>query len=125
MTAGPEILVAGGGIARADGDPLALDVLDQAPHLRCSWGKPSEYGLATSVATVTPAQSTAITGALSQSGFACSDLDGGTLCERASQGSQTSAGEIHYVRGNGWVATHWIGFRPDGYTQDIIATLWK
>ena len=35
-----------------------------------------------------------------------------------------TVGETHYFRDNGWVATHWTNFAPEGYTEDIVATLW-
>ena len=33
-------------------------------------------------------------------------------------------GEVHYLRGDTWVSTRWINVDPDGYTEDIVASLW-
>ena len=35
-----------------------------------------------------------------------------------------TSGETHYIGGGGWVSTAWINFHPDGYTEDIVDTLW-
>lgn len=109
----------------------ALEVLAaDIPTLRCSWGVPSDYGLATNVSTVTPEQSARVLESLKTSGFSCADYSGGTVC-RFSQDTidqsemQVSLGETHYLRGNGWVSTSWINFAPDGYTEDIVASVWS
>ncbi|MDQ1129142.1 hypothetical protein [Microbacterium sp. SORGH_AS_0888] len=34
-------------------------------------------------------------------------------------------GETHFLRGNGWITTSWVDDQPDGYTEDIVATLWR
>jgi len=99
------------------------------PTLRCSWGTPSEYGLATNVSIVDAEQSAAVRETLSTSGFGCQDAMGGTIC-RIEQKTVTlddkevTFGETHFVRGNAWVSTSWIDFSPTGYTEDIVATLW-
>lgn len=103
----------------------ALEVLAVGPQtLRCSWGLPSSYGLATNVTIVDSAQREAIMNALPERGFACEDLDGGTVCRAQQSDGENSFGESHYFRGNGWVSTRWINFGPRGYTEDIVATLW-
>ena len=38
--------------------------------------------------------------------------------------NEVTLGETHFVRGDGWVSTAWINFAPEGYTEDIVATLW-
>lgn len=108
----------------------ALEVLNSGiPTLRCSWGMPSESGLATNVSIVDAAASATIVDALTGSGFACSAHASGTLCT-AEQESMTQddtlvrRGESHFLRGDGWVSTAWITVDPDGYTDDIAATLW-
>lgn len=103
----------------------ALEVLEEGPQtLRCSWGLPSSYGLATNVTIVTDAQREAVLDSLPERGFACEDNDGGTLCRAQQSDGENSFGESHFFRGNGWVSTRWINFGPQGYTEDIIATLW-
>ncbi|WP_169581470.1 MULTISPECIES: hypothetical protein [Microbacterium] len=100
-----------------------------APTLRCSWGGPSEYGLATNVTAVDSEQAELIEAELAASGFACESLDDGTICRIEQKGitlddEEYTSGETHYVGGGGWVSTSWLNFSPDGYTEDIVATVW-
>ncbi len=86
------------------------------PTLRCTWGTAAGAALATSVTIVDPADAPRIQDMLAAAGFVCSDNSGGILC--------TSGNEADFLRGNGWVATSWSASVPDGYTEDIAATLW-
>lgn len=100
-----------------------------APTLRCSWGGPSEYGLATNITAVEPEQAELIEAELAASGFACESLGDGTICRIEQKGitlddEEYTSGETHYVGGGGWVSTSWLNFSPDGYTEDIVATVW-
>ncbi len=106
-------------------------VLDSGiPTLRCTWGVPSEVGLATTVAIVDDAQRASIEQMLVANSLTCSDFDGGRLCrvvmeyEADDLNPGHTSGETHYLRGNGWVATSWLNFGPSGYTEDIVNTLW-
>lgn len=106
-----------------------LEILDVAPTIRCSWGLPSGFGLATSVTIVDADQADALSQALLEKGLACEDHRGGTLCriqgdDREGETIVASFGETHFLGGNGWVATHWINVDPEGYSEDIIDTLW-
>lgn len=102
-----------------------LEVLAEGPQtLRCSWGLPSSYGLATNVTILTEAQRQKVLDSLPERGFACEDLSDGTVCRTQQSDGENSFGESHYFRGNGWVSTRWINFGPQGYTEDIVATLW-
>lgn len=108
----------------------ALEILDSgAPSLHCTWGVPSQTGIATDVTIVDSAQSATVLGALQSSGFDCEEVEAGTLCasEQTSidrDDNIYSRGESHLLRANGWVATTWITLIPDGYTQDIATALW-
>jgi len=100
-----------------------------APTLRCSWGQPSEYGLATDVTAVDGDESTAILEELPAAGFGCEALAGGTVCRIEQKGitlddKEYTRGETHYVGDGALVTTAWINFAPEGYTEDIVATLW-
>lgn len=104
-------------------------VLDVAPTLRCTWGGPSEYGLSTNVTIVDAGQSASIEQAAVESGMACKPHADGTICRSREDlfvdgELYATVGETHYFRDNGWVATHWTNFAPEGYTEDIVATLW-
>jgi len=108
----------------------ALEILTSGiPTLRCTWGAPSETGLATNVSIVDPAQSAAVVDALAGSGFTCEPIDGGTACrfERTvitQDDVQVSLTETHVLRGNAWVSTATVDFEAEGYSEDIVATLW-
>ncbi|MBU4466177.1 MAG: hypothetical protein KKH75_10070 [Actinobacteria bacterium] len=108
----------------------ALDILASGvPTLRCTWGTPSEKGLATNVSIITSSQAVTITQSMQVAGFACTDSAGGTLCVAEQKlldkdDNVVTRGESHYFRGNGWISTTWIQYLPEGYTQDIVTTLW-
>lgn len=108
----------------------ALDVLSSGvPTLRCSWGTPSEKGIATNVTIIAPAQAATIRQSMLAAGFACEDTHGAVLCLTEATGVDQddrvfTRGEMHYFRGNGWIATSWLEYIPEGYTQDIADVLW-
>jgi hypothetical protein len=100
-----------------------------APTLRCTWGKPSEYGLATNVTAVDNDQAERVEAELAESGFDCGALGDGTICRIEQKGvtlddEEYTSGETHFVGPGGWVSTAWINFSPDGYTEDVVATIW-
>lgn len=107
-----------------------LEIIDSGlPTLRCSWGQPSEFGLATNVTAVDADQTAFVDDQLRTGGFDCTPLGDGTICSMEQKGvtlddEEYSSGETHYVGGGGWVSTAWINFNPDGYTEDIVDTLW-
>ena len=107
-----------------------LEIIDSGlPTLRCSWGQPSEFGLATNVTAVDADQAAFVDDQLRTGGFDCTPLRDGTICSMEQKGvtlddEEYSSGETHYVGGGGWVSTAWINFNPDGYTEDIVDTLW-
>lgn len=109
----------------------ALEILESGiPTLRCTWGTPGGAGLATQVSIVDATQAGAVQRALSGSGLSCQSLGEGTICRGETRtvdfnDKVVTRGETHYLRGNGWVATSWIDYQPDGYTEDIAATLWR
>ena len=99
-----------------------------ARTIRCSWGQPSEFGLATNV-TVVDGQAGSIEDALTAAGFGCEPLGDGTICRIEQRGvtlddQEYTRGETHYLGAGAVVTTAWINFSPDGYTEDIVATLW-
>jgi hypothetical protein len=108
----------------------ALEVLASGvPTIRCTWGAPSETGLATTVSIIDADQSAAITQALGNTGFACEETAGGTLC-RSTQtmvdldDDLVELTETHVLRANAWVSTATVNFEVDGYSEDIIGALW-
>ncbi|HEX5729387.1 hypothetical protein [Microbacterium sp.] len=108
----------------------ALEILTSGiPTIRCTWGAPSETGLATNVSIVDATQSAALLDAFAAAGFACEPIDAGTVCRFEQtvidqDDDIVPLGETQVLRGNAWVSTATINFAQDGYTEDIIATLW-
>ncbi|TQK19185.1 hypothetical protein FBY40_1678 [Microbacterium sp. SLBN-154] len=109
---------------------VGLEILAAGPpSIRCSWGTPSESGLATTVTVIDAAQAAALRTALLEAGFGCEEALGGTVCRIEQRGVSLDdvpylRGETHVVRDNGWVATAYINFTPEGYSEDIVQTLW-
>lgn len=103
-------------------------VIGQNTTLKCSWGQAGEYGLNTNVTQVDDATAATVLDRLSSLGFDCYEESQGTRCVQSDTVSDElgtyRVGESHFVRGGVWIATHWINFAPDGYTQDVIASLW-
>lgn len=97
------------------------------PTLRCTWGGPSGYGLATNVTIVTPEELESMAAALRNSGFTCSEAGAEIRCEqtRTFADPPATTGEVQVLRANAWVSTRWINFNPAGYTEDIIAQLFS
>jgi hypothetical protein len=108
----------------------ALELLSSGlPTIRCSWGLPSESGMATNVTIVDAAQSAALAAALANAGFGCAAELGGTVCRFAesmiNQDDEIAElNETHVLRGNAWVSSYTINFDVPGYTEDVVATLW-
>lgn len=109
---------------------VALEILESGiATVRCTWGPPSERGIATNVSLVTAEQSAVIAAALLDAGFSESPFAEGTIYriarEMIDQDDQVvSLGETHYLGAGGWVSTRWINVDPDGYTEDIVTTVW-
>lgn len=108
---------------------VGLELLDTAPTIRCTWGAPSEFGLSTNVTIVDAEQNAALEQSMRETGMTCTAFEGGTLCRIETEhlmddDTVSKTGETHFLRGDGWVATHWINLAPEGYTEDIVATLW-
>lgn len=102
-----------------------IEIIDSgAPSLRCTWGGPSEFGLATSVTIVDAAQAQIISDAVLSQGFTCEPYADGKICRIMDENDYATTGETHYFRGNGWISTNWVNFSPEGYSEDIVATLW-
>ncbi len=108
----------------------AVELLNSGiPTLRCSWGRPSEFGLATNVSVIDSARSAALLTALRSAGFGCESIWGGTLCRIEHKtidldDNEVTLGESHFLRGDGWVSTARVNFAPEGYDEDVVATLW-
>lgn len=105
-----------------------LELMDSAPTLRCTWGAPSEVGIATNVSLITAEQSGSVRSTLEAAGFGCEESGAATICRIEQRGvslddAEYVRGETHALRGELWVATSWLNISPEGYTEDILATV--
>jgi len=92
----------------------------------CKWaaGGPTDRGLFTNIAYISPLQMNELPARLQQLGQTCYEELQGTRCvHETSKSADGNAGESHFFRDGIWVATHWINAGPDGYTHDIIAAI--
>ena len=108
----------------------ALDMLASGiPTLRCTWGTPSERGIATNVSQIDAAQSSTLRDALLQAGFSEEPFADGEIYriqqDMIDQDDQVvTLGEAHFLGDGGWVSTRWINAEVPGYTEDVVATLY-
>lgn len=110
-----------------DQAPL-LEMLDAVPTLRCSWGEPGDKGLSTNVSVVSAAQADTVRETLRSAGFGCDTQGEATVCRIQQRGVSLDdkpyeRGETQAVSGEYWITTSWVNIDPDGYTEDILATL--
>ncbi|TFB96781.1 hypothetical protein E3O42_16720 [Cryobacterium adonitolivorans] len=109
-------------------DSELASMIQSAEHLTCIWGSEgggSDSGLTTNVVFVTPEQSEAAHQRLNALGQSCYEELGGIRCvmESTTEGEGTS-GESHFLRDGIWLATHYVNAGPDGYTHDMVGTVW-
>ena len=94
--------------------------------ITCKWAAsgPSDRGLFTNIAYISPLQMNELPARLQQLGQTCSAEFDGTRCvHETPRTADGNAGESHFFRDGIWIATHWVNAGPDGYTHDIVAAL--
>lgn len=111
----------------ASSDPELLAELEATAKVTCVWAQESggsDLGLTTNVAKITPEQRESALGFMTERGDECYEELSGTRCISERNDDGASWGESHFFRDDVWIATHWVNSGPDGYTHDIINTLW-
>ncbi|HLP23402.1 MAG TPA: hypothetical protein VK139_05110 [Microbacteriaceae bacterium] len=106
-----------------------LEVL-LAPNVRltCHWGKETgggDSGIITSVAQLDDAGVAEVKARINELNWTCFDVSGGVRCITEESDPNGTWGESHFLRDGVWVATRWVNLAPDGYTADIISSIWK
>ncbi|QTV79545.1 hypothetical protein [Microbacterium sp. NIBRBAC000506063] len=110
--------------------PGALDLLETVPALRCTWGTPSEVGIATTVALVTPEQASALLTEAQANEFACAAAtDAETRCTFLLEGGDDEFGTFrqggeYVLRDNVWIATQWLNVEIPEYADHAVAMIW-
>lgn len=115
------------GVLFGTGDAELTTVIKGAERLTCVWADPdggSGSGLSTNVVFVTAAQSEAAHQRLLALGENCYEELGGIRCVAEKKGEAGVDGESHFLRDGIWLATHYVNAGPDGYTHDMVATIW-
>lgn len=103
-----------------------LPLLESREHLDCFWVAPgggSGMGLSTSVSLAASDEQASLVAQLTAAGFGCTEQSGGTRCAVERTDEFALWGETHFVGGGLWIATFYVDFAPDGYTDDIVKTL--
>jgi hypothetical protein len=107
-------------------DPALIALLKTRERLDCFWVSPmgaSGIGLATSISLSGSEDQAALLAQMNVAGFTCTKQRAGTHCEIDRTDEDASWGETHFIGGGLWIATSYVDFAPDGYTDDIVATL--
>lgn len=110
-----------------DQAPL-LELLATVPTIRCSWGTPSERGIATNVSIVDASQAATVRDTLASAGYGCEGTGSATLCRIEQRGVSLDdvpfeRGEVQALSGDVWVSTAWINVDLGSYTEDILSTV--
>ncbi|RWZ64305.1 hypothetical protein ELQ92_05935 [Labedella populi] len=109
-------------------DPVLAALITDGNTVKCSWGFAGEYGLNTNITQVDEGTAAAVLEQLDALAFECYDESEGRRCIQSDTVTDDlgtyRTGESHFVRGGVWIATHWVNFAPDRYTQDIVESLW-
>lgn len=112
-------------------DPVLQEMLETLPTLRCTWGMPSEVGIATNITVVSADEAETVRGILTGDGIACTEMSADpahTRCEFTDEVQDENGyatwGETHDFRANIWISTAWVNIDTVGYNNDILATLW-
>jgi hypothetical protein len=109
-------------------DEQLTALIEGAEHLTCVWGNSeggSGTGLTSNVVYVSAEQSESVHQRLLGDGMNCYEELGGIRCvAESAAGAEGVAGESHFLRDGIWLATHYVNAGPDGYTHDMVATIW-
>ena len=120
---------------QASGDPQIPSTADDelnatlqaSDPLYCLWASdegPSHLFLVTNVAALPAEQPAATLARMQALNYSCYEELGGTRCILEENDDDGTWGESHFLRDGVWVATRWMNVAPDGYTHDIVDTLW-
>ena len=103
-------------------------VIEDTEHLTCVWGNAdggSGSGLTTNVVFVTDEQREAVHQRLLGDGLNCYEELGGIRCiGEETAGAEGVAGQSQFLRDGIWLATRYVNAGPDGYTHDMVGTIW-
>ena len=102
-------------------------LMDAGGPLVCLWGDDDgggDVGLTTSVVSVNTAVKTAVEARLRALNHSCYEQLRGLRCVISQSSEDATSGESHFLRDGLWVATKWVNFAPENYTESIVENLW-
>ncbi|TFD86467.1 hypothetical protein E3T61_16295 [Cryobacterium lactosi] len=119
---------AASGVLVGTEDAELSTLIEGAEHLTCVWGNPdggSGSGLTSNVVFVSAEQLETVHQRLLALGENCYEELGGIRCvAESAESGEGVAGESHFLRDGIWLATHYVNAGPDGYTHDMVGTIW-
>jgi hypothetical protein len=102
-------------------------LMDTEGPLVCLWGDDDgggDVGLTTSVVSVNSAVETAVEARLRALNHSCYEQLRGLRCVMSQSSEDATSGESHFLRDGLWVATKWVNFAPENYTESVVENLW-
>ncbi|MDN3496145.1 hypothetical protein QL996_09420 [Planococcus sp. APC 4015] len=112
----------GQGVARpAIALPEVGDALGATMRVTCTWRFDDGTSLVSGLASVTPDAAPAAEAAFAAAGFACSQRDAATVCDRSAAGVT----EEHVLRDGLWLSTVQNGWAPVGYGPALAGHVWQ
>jgi hypothetical protein len=114
------------GVHSGTDDAGLATVLEATATVTCMWGKASgggDVGITTNVAVLTEPQQADVTARMKGVGYSCYDELKGLRCVTETHDEAGSWGESHFVREGLWLATKWVNASPEGYTHDMVNTV--
>lgn len=122
----PEWLQQPGAELWGTNDPAALELMRERSSLQCAWVLPEgggDVGIITNLSTVTAEEESTVVDALAAAGLECYAEEGGTRCIVEESTDAGASGESHFVREGVWIGTRWANLSANGYTLDIVGTI--
>lgn len=100
--------------------PDIADALGATMRVTCTWRFGDGTSLVSGLASVTADAAPAAEAAFAAAGFACSQGEGGTVCDRTTAGVT----EEHVLRDGLWLSTVQNGWAPAGYGSNLAGHVW-
>jgi len=114
------------GVRWASDDVGLQTMLDGTTRLTCIWANPAgggDVGITTNVAGLSEVQQSETIALLESLGYDCFDELSGLRCIDEHDGETGAWGESHFLREGVWIATGWVNAGPNGYTHDMVTTI--
>lgn len=101
--------------------------IDAHEPLHCDWASAnggSGVGLSTDVVSVSAELGASVEARLLALEASCYEELSGLRCVTSGSGDGGIWGESHFLRDGLWLATKYVNFAPEDYTENVVANLW-